>query len=66
MMADQYQRGEFEAAKASALEELGIRREVQGEGHPDYATGLNNLALLYQHMGEYARAEPLYRQALEI
>ena len=27
---------------------------------------LNNLGSLYRAMGEYARAEPLYLQALEI
>ena len=31
-----------------------------GEKHPDYATSLNNLARLYQSMGDYAKAEPLY------
>jgi CHAT domain-containing protein/Tfp pilus assembly protein PilF len=39
---------------------------VLGECHPHYAQSLNNLALLYQAQGEYAQAEPLYRQALEI
>ena len=29
-------------------------------------TSLNNLAALYQDMGDYAKAEPLFRQALEI
>ena len=37
-----------------------------GENHPDYATSLNNLAVLYQARGDYAKAEPLHRQALEI
>ena len=37
-----------------------------GENHPDYAASLNNLAMLYQAMGDYAKAEPLFRQALEI
>ena len=32
----------------------------------DYADSLNNLAILYQEMGDYAAAEPLYRQAMEI
>ncbi len=32
----------------------------------DYAASLNNLARLYQAMGDHAAAEPLYRQALEI
>ena len=30
------------------------------------ATSLNNLALLYQAMGRYAEAEPLYRRSLAI
>ena len=30
------------------------------------ATSLNNLADLYQAMGRYAEAEPLYRRSLEI
>ena len=37
-----------------------------GEGHPDYAVSLNNLADLYRAKGDYAAAEPLYRQAMEI
>ena len=37
-----------------------------GEDHPDYATSLNNLAVLYQADGRLRRAEPLYRQAMEI
>ena len=41
-------------------------QEGAGRGPPHYATGLNNLALLYMAMGDYARAEPLYRQALAI
>ena len=44
----------------------GNSETVLGEEHPDYATSLNNLACLYNSMGEYAKAEPLYRQALEI
>ena len=30
------------------------------------ATSLNNLAILYQDMGRYAEAEPLYRRSLAI
>ena len=43
-----------------------IRKEVLGEKHPDYATSLNNLAGLYGATEEYAKAEPLFRQALAI
>lgn len=33
-----------------------------GPEHTDVATSLNNLALLYQAMREYAKAEPLYQR----
>jgi tetratricopeptide (TPR) repeat protein len=34
--------------------------------HLETAKSLNNLAELYQVMGDYAKAEPLFQQALEI
>src|SRR5689334_21645619 len=34
--------------------------------HPDYAAGLNDLALLYNDMGEYEKALPLFQQVLTI
>jgi tetratricopeptide (TPR) repeat protein len=34
--------------------------------HPDYAASLNNLASLYRSMREYAKAEQLFNQAMEI
>ena len=43
-----------------------IYRVALGEGHPDYAASLNNLAGLYYKMGRHAEAEPLYQRALEI
>jgi tetratricopeptide (TPR) repeat protein len=36
------------------------------ERHPQVATSLNNLALLYDNQGRYDEAEPLYQQALEL
>ena len=45
---------------------MEIRKRVLGENHPAYAQSLNNLAELYRHIGNYAKAEPLYRQALEV
>jgi len=35
-----------------------------GHEHPDTITLMNDLALLYQHQGKYADAEPLYKEAL--
>ena len=37
-----------------------------GEKHPNYANSLNDLAVLYYSQGDYAKAEPLYRQTLDI
>ncbi len=45
---------------------MEIWGELLGENHPRYAHSLNNLAMLYQAMGDYAKAEPLFLQALEI
>jgi len=44
---------------------LPLKREGWSD-HPDTATGLNNLALLYKSQGRYGEAEPLYRRALAI
>jgi CHAT domain-containing protein len=45
---------------------LVIREKVLGPDHPDTAKGLNNLAGLYDSMGDYSKAEPLYQRALTI
>ncbi|MDM8546576.1 tetratricopeptide repeat protein [Candidatus Venteria ishoeyi] len=60
-----YQQGKYKKAITAGKQALKIRQQVLGE-HPDTATSLNNLALLYKAMGDYARAEPLYKQALQI
>ena len=54
------------AAEPLYKQALIITKKVRGEEHPAYATSLNNLALLYDDMGNYAGAEPLYKQALAI
>ncbi len=45
---------------------LEIREKALGPDHPETATSLNNLALLYKIQGIYAKAEPLYLRALVI
>ena len=35
-----------------------------GPEHPNVATSLNNLALIYYDQGKYAEAEPLYQRDL--
>jgi CHAT domain-containing protein/tetratricopeptide (TPR) repeat protein len=62
-----YRQGDdWQGAIASARKALEICGQELGEKHRDYATCLNNLALLYEWVGIYAEAEPLYRKALEI
>ena len=45
---------------------LAIWETALGPEHPDVATSLNNLAMLYYDQGQYAKAEPLYQRALAI
>ena len=58
--------GHYAKATDLALQALKIHKEVLGEKHPDVATSLNNLAVLYYYQGNSAKAEPLHRQALAI
>ena len=43
-----------------------LARKHLGPNHPVYAASLNNLAELYQRIGDYRAALPLFRQALRI
>ena len=45
---------------------MAIREKALGSDHPNVATSLNNLAGLYDHQGQYADAEPLYKRSLAI
>jgi tetratricopeptide (TPR) repeat protein len=58
--------GKYSEAMKMAREVATIRKEIQGERHPDHAQSLNNLALLLATQGGYAAARPLYEQALAI
>jgi Tfp pilus assembly protein PilF len=37
-----------------------------GKEHPDVATSLNNLAMLYKKLGKNSQAKPLYQRSLAI
>jgi len=45
---------------------LKIDEKALGPDHPNVATDLNNLAVLYYEQGKYAEALPLYQRALKI
>jgi tetratricopeptide (TPR) repeat protein len=61
-----YQQGQYEAAIPLAQRALEIRERLFGADHPDVATSLNNLAVLYHAQGRYSAAEPLYQRSLAI
>ena len=53
-------------AVTQARQRLEMQRSLHGEHHPDYATGLNHLALLLIMHGAPEEAEPLLHEALAI
>jgi len=61
-----YQKGQYSEAAKVAEEALKVAQKTFGPNHPNVATSLNSLALLYKTQGKYAEAEPLYKLALTI
>jgi CHAT domain-containing protein len=45
---------------------LALRKEISGEKTIEYCNTLNNIALVYDAVGNYTAAEPLYRQCIEL
>ena len=43
--------GDYAKAEPLFRQALEIRKRALGENHPDYASSLNNLAVLYQRHG---------------
>jgi len=65
-IADLYGAGRHAEAIPLAEHYLSLARDRHGEEHPKYATGLNDLALLYKSQGRYGEAEPLATRSLAI
>ncbi|HEX9824928.1 MAG TPA: tetratricopeptide repeat protein [Actinomycetota bacterium] len=65
-VADLYRQGSYAEALELGAQVVERSRRALREGHPDFATSLNNLAEVHRALGSYAEAEPLYRQSLEI
>jgi CHAT domain-containing protein len=61
-----YREGKFREALLPAERVVQTREKLLGKMHPDYATSLDTLAMLYLEMAEYAKAEPLFKQACDI
>ena len=56
-----YGQGKYAEAIPFAKRALEIRVGLLGEKHPDTAESYNNLGELYRVIGDYGKAEPLYR-----
>ncbi|MCT7970674.1 CHAT domain-containing protein [Laspinema olomoucense] len=61
-----YEKGHYKQGIEFAKQACELGKYAFGENHPDYASILNNLAGLYQAMGWFTDAEPLFLQAMEI
>jgi tetratricopeptide (TPR) repeat protein len=61
-----YSIGSYPAAEPLYVRALQIREQQLGANHPDTATSLNNLALLYESIDRSEEALPLYARAVEI
>ena len=58
--------GLYEEARVLKEEALKLRRASDPGDRPKLATDLNNLAVFHYDLGDYARAKPLFREALAI
>src|SRR5579875_1410816 len=61
-----YRAGKYDRALVLARKALQVAEQSAGPNHPDVAASLNNLALVYEAQGDYAKAEPLFKRALAI
>jgi Flp pilus assembly protein TadD len=52
-----YQKGQYERAVVVTKKALEVAEKAVGPNHPDVATSLNNLAVLYDIQGQYAQAD---------
>ena len=59
-------RGRYGEAEPLFQRSLAIYEKALGPDHPEVATALNNLAVLYEDQGRYGEAEPLYQRSLAI
>jgi CHAT domain-containing protein/tetratricopeptide (TPR) repeat protein len=60
-----FRRGDYAEGVKPAKEALDLSREAFGKRGQQTLTSLNELAILYQALGRYREAEPLYVEALQ-
>lgn len=56
--------GDAATAEIRYKEALAVAEKTWGENHPNTATSLSDLGLLYHYRGQYRQAEPLLARAL--
>jgi tetratricopeptide (TPR) repeat protein len=61
-----YRKGEYGAAIEVAKRAIEVAERTAGPDHPDVATSVNNLAMLYDNLDRFPEAESLYKRALAI
>ena len=54
-----YYAGQYDQVESLYQHSLSILEKAVGKEHPDVATSVNNLALLYLAQGKFDQAEPL-------
>jgi tetratricopeptide (TPR) repeat protein len=60
------EQGKYQEAIPIAERALEMAKRARGPEQPETADALNNLGFLFQKTGDYAKAEPLYQEALRI
>ncbi|MBC8284674.1 MAG: tetratricopeptide repeat protein [Nitrospinae bacterium] len=56
-----YQNKEYSEAIAKGVQALNLGKQKLGLNHPSTATAVNNLALLYDRVGDHIKAESLHQ-----
>ncbi len=62
----QYRMGMLDQAEISSLEALQLNKEFYGDIHPEVASVLNTLALIYEGRGDLESAMNMIRQVIDI
>jgi tetratricopeptide (TPR) repeat protein len=58
--------GRYQEAIPLSEKAVEIAKRARGPEHPETATALNNLGSIFTNIGDYAKTEPLLREALRI
>ena len=65
-IAELYRQAKYKDAVLPAEKLLALTRNARGDEDLQTMRAINALGLLYDYAGEYAKAEPLFKEALEI